>query len=502
MAKYFGTNGVRGRYDELTPELILNLVTAIGCYFKKTKQTKSHKTNGKPLILVARDCRLSGPLIRNLVCAAVNSVGVDVTDLGVVSAPTAELMIEKLNADGCIIITASHNPPEWNALKLVDSNGVAISKERGEQIEAYMNPQIKTDHSQYSTSSILVDWFSLGYTKKYNLSTLDHVNTILNYLGKNALQKISESKSQNNNTSVSSKSKKQNKKLKIAFDCGNGTASFVAPLLFEKLGVDFVSINSTPDGRFPGRNSEPSEVNISDLIKCVKDNQLDAGIAWDGDGDRVVFVDEQGNYVIGDQVFALSLLWKIHIHNHNNDSVVSKTNKKTDVVTTVATSKAIEEIATSSGYKTKYTAIGAPYLSEEVAKNQCVLLAGEEVGGVIWPEFSLAKDGFLTAAKMIEAISIKPLSEWLKLVPKYYNVKRKIDATPEQKKQVVQKILNYVKSKNIKHTTVDGVRVDYQNSWVIVRSSGTENYVRIFAEAKTEEEAKKLVDEFEKIARS
>jgi len=425
---YFGTNGVRGLFNELDPALAMKLAQAIGRYLK-----------GK--IIVARDCRLTGGALKASVVSGLSSVGCDVVDLGIVSSPTAEFMIKKLDADGCIIITASHNPPEWNAIKVVDGKGIAVSKERGSEIEKLMEGE-------------LAAWDKVGRITRYENATKDHINAIKDLVG-----------------SV--------EKKKIVLDCGNGTAAVIAPALFKELGAEITTLNSHLDGKFPGRPSEPTKDNVKELIIAVKSTKADAGIAWDADGDRVIFVDENGEYVIGDKVFALSILWN---------------NKKGDIVTTVATSKAIEDICEN----VRYTAIGAPYLCEEMVRKEAVM-GGEEVGGVIWPELCLAKDGFMTGAVLAKKLSEKKLSKWLEQVPKYYNVKHKIPANAEEKKQIVAKVLEHAKANKLNYLDVDGVRINLENAWVIVRASGTEEYVRVFAEAKTIEEAEKLVAEYEKI---
>ncbi len=452
---YFGTNGVRGKFDQLTPELTLKLAQAIGIYLKNSKSS-SDKVGEKPKIIVARDCRMTGELLQSIVMGALASVGCDVLDIGIASSPTAEFMI-KTGAAGCIIVSASHNPPEWNALKVVDGFGVAISHERGGKIEKLME------------KISLAKWDDIGKITKYDRATLEHIEAIGNAVNREAIAA---------------------KRPKIVLDCGNGTACVIAPKLFKELGCEILTLNSHPDGKFPGRASEPSEGNVKDLVALVQSSGANAGVAWDGDGDRVIFVDEKGGYVIGDKVFALSIIWKFN-------SVLARG----DVVTTVATSKAVEDVAKSYGGKIRYTAIGAPYLCEEMIKKPAAI-GGEEVGGVIFPEFSLAKDGFLTAAKMVEAICQKPLSNWLELVPKYYNIKTKIDAKNEKtKKQMIARVLKYAKSKKLDYIDIDGVRINMKESWVIVRPSGTEPYVRIFAEAKGEEEAKRLVKEYEGVAK-
>ncbi|MFH1394028.1 MAG: phosphoglucosamine mutase [Candidatus Micrarchaeota archaeon] len=437
MSRYFGTNGVRGLFNKLGPELALNVAQAVGVYF------------GRGKIVLARDGRITGEVLHNAVSAGLMSVGCDVIDLGFAPAPTAEFMVKKLKADGCIIITASHNPPEWNALKVVDSEGIAVSKERGEEIEKLMD------------SVIPAGWDKTGGISQHPDAIPEHIDAIKGLVESPLIRA---------------------RAPKIVLDCGNGMAALIAPKLLSQLGAEAVVINGTVDGNFPGRPSEPTEKNVRGLIESVKKENADAGIAWDGDADRVVFVDETGSYVIGDKVFALSVLWKLG-------------QKKGNIVTTVATSKAAEDIAASAGCKTIYTKIGAPYLSEEVAKGECVM-GGEEVGGVIWPEMSLAKDGLLTAAKMVESICERPLSKWLMEVPEYHNVKKMIKADDEKKKRIVAKMLDYAKENRLDYTDIDGVRVNLPDGWVIIRASGTENYIRVFAEARTKERAEGIIKEY------
>ncbi len=442
---YFGTNGVRGKFDELTPELTLKLSCAIGEYFKKGK------------VIVARDCRLTGPPLHGAVSSGLSSVGCDVLDIGVASSPTAEFMIKRRGAAGCVIISASHNPPEWNALKVVDGDGVAISRERGAAIEKLVG---KARPAQ---------WDKVGAITGYDMATADHIDAIA---GKVDVGRI------------------RQRKPRIVLDCGNGTACLIAPRLFKRIGCEILTLNSHPDGRFPGRPSEPTEANVKELIDAVKSERADAGVAWDGDGDRVIFVDGAGGYVIGDKVYALSVLWKA---GESGGKLAG------DIITTAATSRCVEDVAKSLGAKVRYTAIGAPYLCEEMLRKPG-LMAGEEVGGVVWPELSMAKDGFFTAAKMAEAVSAKPLSEWLASVPTYHNVKLKIAAKGPQKARIVARVAAHAKKNKLPHLTIDGVRINYDDGWVIVRASGTEDYVRVFAEARSMDEARRLAREFEKIA--
>jgi len=479
MVRYFGTNGVRGTFDVLDPMLAMRLAASVGVYFNRGT------------ILVARDARLTGECLEHAVFAGLQSVGCQPVSLGIVSSPTAEFMVKKLSADGLIIITASHNPPEWNALKVVDKNGVTISWERGEEIERIMESKNRTESGTTSVTS--ANWDSVKDVRVYPSAEDEHIAEIK----KSVDQKLINPKS------IPPKLvQKQTKKFKVVLDCGSGTAATIAPRLFRELGCDVTILNGTVDGRFPGRPSEPREENIQELLRLVPKLGADIGIAWDGDGDRVVCVDEKGGFVVGDRVFALCALSELRNQKGNGA-----------IATTVATSKAVEEVAARFGCKTIYTKIGAPYLSEAVAMGgaggstmpDAVVMAGEEVGGVIWPKFSLAKDGFLTAAKIIEFMCEKgkSLSELLKDVPLYFNEKEKIPCTAEQKEKIVSGMRKYVRDNKLIGVLIDGVRINFEDgfgSWVICRASGTENYVRVFAESKDKIKARKLVEEYKGIA--
>ncbi|MBN2122377.1 phosphoglucosamine mutase [Candidatus Micrarchaeota archaeon] len=438
MAKYFGTNGIRGTFEVLTPLLALRASQAIGDYF-----------NGGN-VLVGRDCRLTSPTLHKAVLSGLESVGCSVTDLGIVTTPTAEFMVEKLHPDGLIIITASHNPPEWNALKVIDAKGVALSKERGEGIEEAIDAGVP-----------LSSWDKAGSTTDYETATQDHLAAILSEVDVEKIKK---------------------RRLKVVLDCANGVPALLGPKLFEALGCEVILLNSEMDGHFPGRPSEPREENIQEMLRLTLDSKADFGIAWDGDGDRIVMADSKGEFIIGDRVFALCALLKLK-------------EAPGPVVTTVATSKAVADVAQKFGQRIDYTAVGAPYLSELASKGECAI-AGEEVGGVIWPEVSLAKDGFLTAAKIAEAVCGKPLSEWLAEFPFYYNVKGKVPCEPSE---IEAKMDSIPIPEDAQVVRVDGVRLNFEDSWVIFRPSGTEPLIRVFAESTNEEKAKELVEKYEKL---
>ncbi len=446
MAKYFGTNGIRAKLDVMTPEFVSRMAFAFGIWCNRGK------------ILLARDTRVSGPMLHHAATAGLFSAGCQVLDLGICPAPTVELMVKKLKADGGITITASHNPPEWNALKFVDKHSVAVSWERGEEIE-----KIFTDQKIQRA-----EWNKLGSSTKYTLAIDDHIKEITDYVDLRAIRK---------------------KHPHVVLDCANGTGSLFAPKLFRELGCKLLTLNAQPDGFFPGHNSEPTPDNLADLIAAVKATGADMGIAWDGDCDRVIFIDEKGTYIIGDRSYALSV-----------EIALSETKeKKPKVVTTVATSDTIRDIARKHGAELVYTKVGGPYLAEELLRHRAVT-GGEEAGGIIWPVLSPGKDGFATAAKILELVckTGKPLSKLISSLPAYYNSKIRIPCTAEQKYAVIDRIRSQPLEKGLVSLTLDGLRINSKEGWVILRPSGTEHLVRIFAEAKTPEKAKALMEKYEK----
>ncbi|MEW6528991.1 MAG: phosphoglucosamine mutase [Candidatus Micrarchaeota archaeon] len=468
MTKYFGTNGIRGLFHELSPMLALKAAQAFGIWTKREKKREKHEKKQKhERILVGRDIRLTGQCLASAVKSGLASVGCEAIDLAICSAPAAEFMLKKEKADGLIIITASHNPPEQNALKFIDGKGITISKERGEEIEKIMD-SIK--HA---------DWNEVKAMKEITNTTAKHIAAIEKNID---LEKIKKAR------------------LNIVVDFGNGTSSLYLKM-FERI-AKVNAINAEVNGRFPGRPSEPTEANISKLIKLVKEGSYDCGFAWDCDADRFVAVDEKGNFVIGDKIFALSVLFKFRKTGKIKGKI-----KQRKIVTTVATSKAAEDIATKYNARTIYTKVGAPYLSEAILLENADI-AGEEVGGVIWKEISLAKDGLATAMKMLEAIAEKPLSMWVAELPRYYNAKTKIPVPKEKKREIIekfaamQKMIQKDKITDMEIITIDGVRVNFPDCWIIVRASGTEDYIRVFAEAKTAKNAAEQIKKYEEIIKN
>lgn len=447
----FGTNGVRARLDVLTPNLAFGLCASFASW-----------SRGQSIVL-ARDMRLTSPMLHSAAAAGIMAAGKDVIDIGLASSPVAEFTLAQQQAGGLVIVTASHNAPEWNALKFVDEKGVAVSRERGLLIE----------QSALAMTYACAGWQSVGKSIPLPDATGVHAKAVLAGVSAAKIRK---------------------RKLRIALDFGNGTSA-LSRAVFASLGCEVIALNENIDGNFPGRPSEPSEANVQLLLKTVKSKGCDLGVAWDGDSDRVVFADEKGNWIVGDKGFAISAAQACR---------EARKQKGKLIVTTVATSRCVEEACASLGAKTVYTAVGAPYLSEKMASlGSRAVSGGEEVGGIIWPRFSPAKDGIFATAKICEMLCDSPLSGLVGGLPEYFNSKAKIEARGSQAKAAgLNAAKAHAKGSGARLTLIDGVRCDFDDGWVIARASGTEDCMRVFAEGKTKKRADSLMNEYGEIVRA
>ena len=443
MAKYFGTYGIRGKLDTLTPEFALRMSSAFGMYTKGGR------------VLVGRDARLSGEMLEHAVVAGLLSSGCEVAELGVVPLPTLEFEIRKLAASGGVMITASHNPPEWNGLKFAAEDGIGISREEGEGIEKIFEKQ----------SPQKAEWSQLRKVERYPLALEEHMEALRKCVERRHIIKESP---------------------KVVLDCGNGTASLIAPQLFKEFGCRVTTLNAQLDGSFPGRNSEPTPQNVKELMDTVVALKADLGVAWDGDADRVIFIDERGSYIYGDKSFALAV-------------DIAMRERKGYAVTTVATSNAVADVAKERGGSIEYVKVGGPYLSRR-AKELNAVIAGEEAGGVLWPSVHFGKDGFITALKILERMCKegRPLSSLIADMPGYYNSKTKVECPADRKLAILRKFKEKVRGDG-RINDLDGVRIDFDDSWMIARASGTENLMRIFAEAKTQRKADEILRKYKRI---
>ncbi|WP_455240280.1 phosphoglucosamine mutase [Methanothermobacter tenebrarum] len=439
MKKLFGTFGVRRIANkQLTPEFASKLSAAFGSLI-----------GGK--VAVGGDTRTSTPMIKHAVIAGLLSSGCDVVDLGILPTPTVQYAVRKYY-DAGVIITASHNPPEYNGIKFVDEHGIGVKEEIEEKIEKIF----------FEEKVERVPWENIGSTTRNRRIIREYIDEVIKRVDADIIREAN---------------------FTVVVDCGSGAASYTTPYLLRELGCEVLSLNCQPDGFFPGRNPEPTPENLKDLMNTVKASGADLGIAHDGDADRTICIDEKGEFIFGDKTFALV------------EKKMLKENKGGLIVTTVATTSAIYDIARENNGKVITTPVGDLIVARTL-KEKKGLFGGEENGGLIFPDFVYGRDGALSAAKILEIMAEegKPISKLVAELPKYYSEKMKIGCPDELKPKVMATIQEKVEKdpKIDRIDTTDGVKIFKEDGWVIIRPSGTEPIFRCFAEAKSQEKATQM----------
>ena len=434
--------GVHG--DNLTPIDAVNFGCAYGQWLINKNPNSKHK------VIIGRDARISGEMIQNLVQFSLISMGIDIVDLGLSTTPTVELMVKKHNADGGIIITASHNPTQWNALKLLNENGEFLNSHEGKLIVDF------SENKNFTFSQVE----DLGTLTKENQSMNQHIDSVLNLNLVNA-EKI------------------KAKKLKIVVDAVNSTGGIIVPDFLNKLDIEVIKLYCQPNGNFP-HNPEPLKNNLKDLSNKVIETGADMGIAVDPDVDRLVFMCENGE-LFGEENTLVAC----------SDYVLSKTPGNT--VSNLSSSRALNDITLKYNQTHYYSAVGEVNVIEKM-KEVNAIIGGEGNGGVIYPESHYGRDAIVGIGLFLSLYCERGLSasNLLNTFPKYYMVKEKINLSSSIN---VDKILNQivVKYKNEKIDLVDGVRIDFIDSWVQLRKSNTEPIIRIYSEAKSEEKSNNLI---------
>ncbi len=425
----FGTNGVRGiANEELTPELALNLGRTIGTL-----------RPGK--IAVACDARISSSMLKCAVCSGIMSTGSDSIDVGIAPTPALQFYVKETDCNAGVIVTASHNPREYNGIKFVQENGMEFFREMDEESErVYKSKKFR-----------VASWSEVGQLHDDDCNEL-YINAVV-------------------------ESVDLDKKFRVVVDCGNGASCLTSPEIVKRLGCDVYSINSHPDGRFPARDPEPTDNNLTLLKKAVVDFNADLGVAHDGDADRAVFVDENGNFVGEDVV--LALMAKYYVKKSGGGVVV----------TPVSSSKCVEDVVKMEGGEVVYTAVGSPIVAKVMIEKDAVF-GGEGNGGLIFPEHLVARDGGMSIAKILQLMDEtgKKLSELAAEIPKYYIVKGKIPCKDKKK------LLHELKKEFPEANHIDGARIDFEDGWVLIRPSGTEPIARIFAEGTTTKRVEELYE--------
>lgn len=452
MTKLFGTNGIRGVTNkDMNSELALGIGMAWGTFLKKTVP--------KPKVAIGTDARLSNHMLKSAITAGLLSTGCDVVDIGLVPTPTLQYTVKEKDFDSGVIITASHNPPEFNGIKGVAGDGTEFSKDIEDAIE-----RIYFDKS-YS----LADWKNVGKLSNWDGAIDLYIKGILANVDVNLIKK---------------------KHFHVVLDCGNGVGCLVASILLKKLGCKITELYCEPDGTFPGHNSEPLKENLGVLMKTVNQVEADLGAAQDGDADRAIFIDENGTYLQGDKTLALA------------GKYITKQKKGGIAVTPVATSSCFEDVIVENGGEVIYTRVGSPIVARVMIEKNAVF-GGEENGGLIFPEMQYCRDSAMSIAKILEIMAKenKTLSQLIDELPKYEVYKTKMSC-PNDKKEMVMKILaeQTKKDKNvIKVDETDGVKLYVEDGWVLMRPSGTEPIFRVYSESKDKNKAQEIAITYKKL---
>lgn len=452
MTKLFGTNGIRGVVNEdMNSELALGIGKAWGTMLKQTTM--------RPKLAIGTDARLSNGMLKASISAGLLSTGCDVVDVGLVPTPTLQYTIKEKDFDSGVIITASHNPPQFNGIKGVASDGTEFSKDIEEVIEEFY----------FTQNFSLSDWKDVGDFSKWGGSVDLYIKGILSVVDVELIRK---------------------QRFHVVLDCGNGAGVVASPILLEKLGCTVTTLFCEADGMFPGRNSEPLPENLSDLMKTVRKGDAVFGIAQDGDADRAIFIDENGEYIWGDK--SLSLAGKY----------ITQGKKRGLSVTPVTTSTCFEDTICESGGQVMYTRVGSPIVARVMIENQAVF-GGEENGGLIFPELQYCRDSAMSLAMMLEILAKeqRPLSELVAEIPHYEVFKTKMPCPNEKKDRVLQTLVEQVKDSSDVHEVdqTDGVKLYVTGGWVLMRPSGTEPIFRVYVEAKEKNTAEKLAERYRKI---
>jgi len=446
-------SGIRGTIggkfgDNLTP---IDAVT-FGCAYGQWIINRN--PDKKPTVVIGRDARISGQMIQNFVQNSLISLGINVIDLDLSTTPTVELMVKEHDAEGGIIITASHNPTEWNALKLLDENGEFLNSDEGKKI-------IKISESK---TFIFSNVHELGKVIKSYDSMKKHIDSVLD-LSLVDVEKI------------------KAKKIKVVVDAVNSTGGIIVPDFLKELNIEVIKLYCEPNGDFP-HNPEPLKKNLTELSKMVVECNADLGIAVDPDVDRLVFVCEDGE-LFGEENTLVACA----------DYVLSKTPGST--VSNLSSSRALNDISKKHNQSHFYSAVGEVNVVDKM-KECNAIIGGEGNGGVIYPESHYGRDSIVGIGLFLSLYVERGLvaSKLLETYPKYFMIKEKINLSASLN---VDNILNQIaeKYKNEKIDLVDGVRIDFKDSWVQLRKSNTEPIIRIYSEAKSVENALELIKEIE-----
>jgi phosphomannomutase / phosphoglucomutase len=433
VPRLFGTDGIRGVVGSLyTPEFLADVGAAYATWL------------GAPnTVLIARDFRTSSPGMAHILGGTMQMLGIDVVDLGPMPTPCLQFNVRAVQAAGGLMITASHNPPEFNGIKFAGPRGLEISRESEEKIEGIIHRR------EFRRP----DWEKAGSLRSDSAGPSRYLASVRSHVDSKAIARI---------------------RPYVILDPGNGTSAVTSPTLLRELGCRLVTLNSNPDGTFPGRRSEPTEENLADLRHTVPQAGASLGIAHDGDADRVTFIDEKGGYLSGDVTFGLLARYMLQKHPGGT------------IVTSVTSSSLVGEVVEREGGRFVVTKSGSLPVAVGIEENEAVF-GGEENGHFYWPKHQNAPDGPMTSAVMVELLARagRPLSQLVAEMPAYRLLKRQVPVSPELRDATLEHVRKVLSAEAVRVETIDGVKAYFDEGWVLVRPSGTEPLFRVFAESRT-----------------
>ncbi|OGV52623.1 MAG: phosphoglucosamine mutase [Lentisphaerae bacterium GWF2_44_16] len=437
-----GVSGVRGIVgDTFTPSLVAAFAASYGEYV------------GGGRVIVGRDTRPSGPMIEHAVIAGLVSVGCQPILAGIIPTPTIQIAVDEYHANGAIAITASHNTAEWNALKFINSSGIFFNEtEAAELLDVYNQPDnLFVKEQDYRSVRAIDDAFEL------------HQKRIFRNINVEAIRKA---------------------RFKIAVDCCNGVGALYARPFLEELGCEVISIFDEADGNFR-RRPEPVPQNLSELCRVVRENGCAAGFAQDPDGDRIALI--KGNGKAAGEQYSIVLA---------AEHVLSKT--PGNVVVNIQTTKAVEDVAAKYGCKVFYSTVGEINVTRQMLAVNSIIGGEGSSGGVIWPAVHPCRDSFAAMALFLEMMALRSesIDTILDKLPQYHSKTLKFPCSAFKSQQIIR----HLRAKYAQHNpvTIDGIRINFDDAWILVRSSNTEPLMRLTTEARSISKAEKLAADFSK----
>lgn len=460
-------SGIRGTIggpvgEGLTP---IDIVKFTYAYCATLPSRKPTPNGEKYKIVVGRDARISGQMVEQLVCGTLISCGVDVVKCGFASTPTTELAVKFAGADGGIILTASHNPKQWNALKLLNEHGEFLTAAQGQEILAL------AEREDFDFAPVE----EIGHIEEKDF-TQEHIDSVL------ALEAVDVQAIRNAH-------------LKVALDAINSVGSIIMPRLLKELGVECITIYGEPNGNF-AHNPEPLPKNLEELSRTVVENKCDLGISVDPDVDRLAFICEDGKPFV--EEYTLVSVADYLLERAEKAGVMPR-----NTVSNLSSSRALRDVTEAHGGTYYAAAVGEVNVTTKMHEVHA-LIGGEGNGGVIYPASHYGRDAMVGVALFLSSLAHKKcsVSELKASLPQYYIAKNRIDLSDAG---VIDRILNSLKEhfKNEKINTIDGVKIDFEKNrtWVHLRKSNTEPIIRVYSEAPTEKEAVELGEQVVELAK-